>query len=92
MFDNIKNSIKRLNLEKDICLLNQLDESTELYEISDLLISCTLKEGISISPYLALKHDVPVIITSAGKQAEIIDENMGKSIKEKNASLSNGFN
>lgn len=83
MFDNIKNSIKRLNLEKDICLLNQLDESTELYEISDLLISCTLKEGISISPYLALKHDVPVIITSAGKQAEIIDENMGKSIKEK---------
>lgn len=78
MYDDIKMNISKLKLDKNIYLFERMEDNSELYLISDLVINCSLKDRVSISPYKALSLGTPVIVSNFGKQSELVNENIGK--------------
>lgn len=81
MYDDIEREINRLNLNDDVYIIHQLDNSEKLYAISDLVIKCSLNEGVNLSSYKALSMGVPVIVSDVGKQYELITNDIGRVVK-----------
>lgn len=65
--------------DESIILLNL--DNDKIYEISDLVINCSQKEGISSTTYKALQKGIPVISTDIENMNEIINDKNGKLIK-----------
>ena len=81
LLSKMKNKAKELKLEEYICFLGNIENTEEIYAISDLTINCSLKEGLALTSYESLSMDVPVISSDVGGQSELIDENSGALIK-----------
>ena len=70
--NNLKDIVKVLPLKKDI---------KQYYKLADVVVICSLSEGITLTTYEALSMDVPVITADVGGQKEIINNSCGKVIK-----------
>lgn len=81
LLPKMKNKAKELKLEEYICFLGNIEDTEEIYAISDLTINCSLKEGLALTSYESLSMDVPVVSSDVGGQSELIDENSGALIK-----------
>ena len=81
LLPKMKNKAKELKLEEYICFLENIEDTEEIYAISDLTINCSLKEGLALTSYESLSMDVSVVSSDVGGQSELIDENSGALIK-----------
>ena len=81
LLPKMKNKAKELKLEEYICFLENIEDTEEIYAISDLTINCSLKEGLALTSYESLSMGVPVVSSDVGGQSELIDENTGALIK-----------
>lgn len=80
MFEDIKDMIYDLNLEKNVYLFNQEENPDKLYIISDIFVSCALENGIPLSCYKALTMGVPIVTSNASKIYELINDSIGRII------------
>lgn len=74
MYNNVQKKIEEDNLSDSILLMNQVD-GDDLYLISDIVVSCPRKEGVSSSFYKALINNVPVVVNNVLGQGDIISDN-----------------
>lgn len=77
LLSKMKAKAKELNLDDYIQFLGNIEQTEEIYKISDLTINCSIKEGIALTSYESLSMGVPIISSNVGGQAELIDENTG---------------
>ena len=77
LLSKMKVKAKELNLDDYIQFLGNIEQTEEIYKISDLTINCSIKEGIALTSYESLSMGVPIVSSNVGGQAELIDENTG---------------
>lgn len=77
LLSKMKAKAKELNLDDYIQFLGIIEQTEEIYKISDLTINCSIKEGIALTSYESLSMGVPIVSSNVGGQAELIDENTG---------------
>ena len=77
LLQKMKVKAKELNLDDYIQFLGNIEQTEEIYKISDLTINCSIKEGIALTSYESLSMGVPIVSSNVGGQAELIDENTG---------------
>ena len=77
LLQKMKVKAKEFNLDEYIQFLGNIEQTEEIYKISDLTINCSIKEGIALTSYESLSMGVPIISSNVGGQAELIDENTG---------------
>ena len=77
LLQKMKVKAKELNLDEYIQFLGNIEQTEEIYKISDLTINCSIKEGIALTSYESLSMGVPIVSSNVGGQAELIDENTG---------------
>ena len=58
-------------------LLGMVNESEEIYAVSDVTVNCSTLEGLALTSYESLAMGVPVVSTDVGGQTELIDEKVG---------------
>lgn len=68
-------------MSNEIVFLGKIQNTAEIYEISDLTINCSLKEGLALTAYESLSMGVPVISSDVGGQKELITEKTGEIIE-----------
>ena len=57
--------------------MGRTNKTDEIYDVSDLTINCSIKEGLALTAYESLAMGVPVVSSDVGGQKELIDENTG---------------
>lgn len=77
LLSKMKAKAKELNLDDYIQFLGNIEQTEEIYKISDLTINCSIKEGIALTSYESLSMGVPIVSSNVGGQSELIDENTG---------------
>lgn len=77
LLGRMKEEAEKLNLTNDIIFLGKIQNTAEIYSISDLTINCSLKEGLALTSYESLSMNVPVVSSNVGGQKELITEDVG---------------
>ncbi len=77
LLDRMKDKSKEMELEENLKFLGSIENTEEIYAISDATINCSIKEGLALTSYESLSMGVPVISTDVGGQKELITENVG---------------
>ena len=83
LLNKMKERAKKLHIYDDIIFTGNLQNTAEIYSISDVTINCSIKEGLALTSYESLSMGVPVISSDVGGQKELIKENVGKIIESK---------
>ena len=85
LFKNVKKKIKNYGIVNNVIMLGMVDNSEEIYSMSDLTINCSSLEGLALTSYESLSMGVPIVSTSVGGQTELIDDTVGRIVpfKEK---------
>jgi glycosyltransferase involved in cell wall biosynthesis len=71
----LRQEIRRLELEADVHLLGSVDPIAALLAASNVLVSTSAHEGLSLAHLEALAVGLPVAATDAGGTAELAHEN-----------------
>lgn len=58
-------------------LFGNVENTKELYAMSDLSVNTSIKEGIALTSYESLAMGVPVVSSDVGGQKELITEDVG---------------
>ena len=77
LLSKMKFKSNKLDLNENIMFLGNIENTEEIYEISDLTINCSIKEGLALTSYESLSMGVPVISSDVGGQKELINEDVG---------------
>ena len=77
LLPKMKAKANKLGLNENIMFLGNIENTEEIYKISDLTINCSLKEGLALTSYESLSMGVPVISSDVGGQKELINEEVG---------------
>ena len=77
LLNEMKQKAKKMKIQENIMFLGNIENTEEIYEISDLTINCSIKEGIALTSYESLAMKVPVISSDVGGQKELINEQVG---------------
>ena len=77
LLDRMKEEANKLGLAGDIDFLGKIQNTAEIYKVSDVTINCSLKEGLALTSYESLSMNVPVISSNVGGQKELITEEVG---------------
>lgn len=83
LLNKMKERAKKLHIYDDIIFTGNLQNTAEIYSISDVTVNCSIKEGLALTSYESLSMGVPVISSDVGGQKELIKENVGKIIESK---------
>ena len=73
----MKVKANKLGLTENILFLGNIENTEEIYKISDLTINCSIKEGLALTAYESLSMGVPVISSDVGGQKELISKEVG---------------
>lgn len=79
--NDIINYIEKNKLNDMVKVLQLKKEIKQYYKLADVVVICSLSEGITLTTYEALSMDVPVITADVGGQKEIVNDKCGKVIK-----------
>lgn len=63
--------------EDHFAILGMIENTEEIYSISDVTVNCSALEGLALTSYESLAMEVPVISTDVGGQTELIDDSVG---------------
>lgn len=55
-----------------------MQDTAEIYKISDITINCSIKEGLALTAYESLSMGVPVVSSNVGGQKELITPEVGE--------------
>ena len=77
LLPKMKAKANKLGLAENIMFLGNIENTEEIYKISDLTINCSIKEGLALTSYESLSMGVPVISSDVGGQKELINEDVG---------------
>lgn len=77
LLSKMKAKASNLGLTENIMFLGNIENTEEIYKISDLTINCSIKEGLALTSYESLSMGVPVISSDVGGQKELINEDVG---------------
>ncbi len=75
MEKDIRKEIETNNLDKKVLLLEEQDDFEELIKLSDIIVKCASKEGISFIDYQALCLKTPVVSVDVGEEKDYLAEN-----------------
>lgn len=81
VMNDIKKQIKDYGIQDKVILLGTIRESENVYACCDVTVNCSLLEGLALTSYESLAMGVPVVSADVGGQAELIDNSVGKIIK-----------
>ena len=82
MVMDLKKKIEKKKLTNIIHIPEQ-ENYDDIYKISDIVVNCAYKEGVSSTNYKALLNGVPVVSTTADYQEEIVTDKTGLLVSEK---------
>lgn len=77
LLSKMKTRANNLGLDENIIFLGNIENTEEIYKISDLTINCSIKEGLALTSYESLSMGVPVISSDVGGQKELINKDVG---------------
>ena len=77
LLNKMKSIAKKYNLLNNMIFMGRTNKTDEIYDVSDLTINCSIKEGLALTAYESLAMGVPVVSSDVGGQKELIDENTG---------------
>lgn len=77
MFNDMEKEVKRLGLSNNVVFFGNQEDVTPFYKASDVLLICSISEGLTLTTYEAMSMKTPVISAKIGGQAELIDESTG---------------
>lgn len=83
LLNKMRERAKKLHIYDDIIFTGNLQNTAEIYSISDVTVNCSIKEGLALTSYESLSMGVPVISSDVGGQKELIKESVGKIIESK---------
>jgi glycosyltransferase involved in cell wall biosynthesis len=79
---NLKNLIKKYNLENNFILAGEINEAAKLLKAFDIYICSSVKEGLPYSVLEAMQAELPIVTTNVGGIPEmIIDKKTGLLVK-----------
>ena len=81
LLSKMKDMAKKLNIYEDIIFTGQLQNTGEIYSISDITVNCSIKEGLALTSYESLSMGVPIVSSNVGGQKELITDKVGKIIE-----------
>lgn len=73
----IKGKARDYKLSSNMIFYDNQDDLRPFYKDSDIMLLCSIKEGISITTLEACSMGVPVVSSDVGGQAEVIDGHVG---------------
>ena len=79
----MKEEAKKLHIYEDIIFTGRLQNTGEIYAISDITVNCSIKEGLALTSYESLSMEVPIVSSDVGGQKELITDEVGKIIELK---------
>lgn len=65
------------NLSENIYLLGSCSEPIGYYDASDVVLICSIKEGLTLTTFEAMSMGLPVVSSDVGGQSELVNENTG---------------
>lgn len=80
LLNEMQEKSKKMNIYENIIFTGNIQNTAEIYSISDLTINCSIKEGLALTSYESLSMGVPVISSDVGGQKELINSQVGKII------------
>lgn len=83
MATNIEKQIKK---SSNVIYIPEQEPYDTIYKISDIVVNCAYKEGVSSTNYNALLNGVPVVSTTADYQEEIVTNKTGLLVSENSKS------
>ena len=70
---NLRNLIASLDLQENVILLGYVTNLQDYQKISDLLVSCSIREGLGLNVVEALMSGNPVVLSDNRGHRELID-------------------
>ena len=83
LLPKMKEESKKLHIYEDIIFTGRLQNTGEIYAISDITVNCSIKEGLALTSYESLSMEVPIVSSDVGGQKELITDEVGKIIELK---------
>ena len=83
LLPKMKEEAKKLHIYEDIIFTGRLQNTGEIYAISDITVNCSIKEGLALTAYESLSMEVPIVSSDVGGQKELITDEVGKIIELK---------
>lgn len=73
----IKDKAKQYRLQNRMAFFNNQEDLRPFYKDSNLMLLCSIKEGISITTLEACSMGVPIVSSDVGGQGEVVDGEVG---------------
>lgn len=83
LLNAMKEEAKRLHINEYMIFTGSLQNTAEIYSISDLTVNCSIKEGLALTSYESLSMGVPIVSSDVGGQRELINNEVGKIVELK---------
>lgn len=77
----LREKVEIEGLGKTIIILDKQDDIKPFYKICDLLLICSIKEGLAITTFEAMAMGKPVISSNVGSQYELVSDKTGKLVE-----------
>lgn len=77
LLNKMKKKVKEYNLNNYVKYVGKVQDTEEIYSISDITINCSIKEGLALTAYESLSMEVPVVSCDVGGQKELINDKVG---------------
>ncbi len=73
----LKKKINAMQLQNCVYCIGNSENMRECYKDSELLLICSLQEGLTLTTYEALSMGVPVISSDVGGQSDLVSDAVG---------------
>lgn len=74
----LRQKINKANISDKVFCIGTSSEMRACYKDSDVLLICSLQEGLTLTTYEAMSMGVPVISSDAGGQCDLVTEDVGR--------------
>ena len=81
MLQKTKREANKLGLENNVEFFGSKKNVKPFYKACDVELICSLSEGLTLTTYEAMAMKTPVVSAKIGGQAELIDTNCGRLVK-----------
>lgn len=79
--EEMKEKAKQFQLQNNIIFFGMQEEVRPFYKLANLLVNCSIREGITLTTYEALSMCVPVVTADVGGQKELVDLSCGRIVQ-----------
>ncbi|MFN8413459.1 MAG: glycosyltransferase [Anaerolineales bacterium] len=84
LLDNLKKQVEQLNLADFIGFAGAREDAAQLMSVADIYVSSSHREGLSIALLEAMSVGLPILATSVGETASLLENGRGVLVPPKN--------